>query len=197
MQRGNVFNNRPSFLSRNPEPTSIIFHDCLNSIDSEDMCFTNFCSSKECKNYKNVDECYKKVLNQDFSFLDKEFTNTEYTMGNESKNERLKNLISLTLSKTINDNDLYNVVKYKNKTEKEFQLFIKYNPTADVGEVYLIDLYHFVLPTEDKRFGQRRTDNKSHYERMRRKVKNNVNLSCIIEDNDDTLNQDNSSQTPQ
>lgn len=183
MQKGNVFNKRSSFLNKKKATTSIIFHKGLNSVDNEEMCFTNFCSSKECKDYKNVDSCYKKVLAKDFSFLDKEFTNKEYSVGNSSKNERLKKLIGLTLSKTISDSDLYNIVKYKNKNEKGFQLFIKYDSNSDVGEVYLIDLYHFVLPTEDKRFGQRRTDSKSHYQRVKKKVKKKVNLSSIIEDN--------------
>ena len=176
MQQSNIFNKRRSLFDVK-KVVGLNFSKGLNSIDLEQLNFTNYCSSKECKEYLKIKEFYDKVQNNKFKFLEKDFESSEYNKTNPQKNKRLITLIKTTINENIEDKDLNNIIKYKNRDEKGIQLFIKYSKELDSGELYLVDLYHFAIPTEDKRFNQRKKDTKQHYCRVKKKVKHNVNLS--------------------
>lgn len=177
MQTKNAFRKTSIFDKR--KISKIDFNKGLKSIDHEELYFINFFSSKECKEYKLLSSYYKKAIHNDTSFLENEFYNNEYSIHNIAKNNRLKELIKETTDENLNDIDLLNIVKYKNKKNNGIQLFIKYNSEYDIGEIYLIDLYHMVIPTEDKRLKQKRHNIQNHYNVRKKKVKHNVNLQTI------------------
>ena len=173
MQRGNLFKHRKS-------STKISFETALISIDDEVMCFINFLSSTECKDYILLKKYYDMSKIADFSFLDNDFFNAEFTTKNETKNSRLRSLILKTTNELLDDNQLTDIVKYKNKTKKGLQFFIKYDSDSDTGYVYLIDIYHMVIPTDhiEKNF-HIKSNPKQHYKRIKQKVKNKVNLNIL------------------
>lgn len=178
MRQGNVFNNRNTLFNKKRK-VGVSFLKGLNSIDLDDIHFTNFCSSKECNEYKMIKEYYERTLKHDYDFLEEDFVEREYTRFNKVKNERLAKLISLTINQDIATSDLIDIVKYKNRDKKGIQFFIKYSNSSDSGEVYLIDLHHMALPTENRSLGQKKPNSALYYSRVSRKVKHKVNLSEI------------------
>ena len=166
--------------SNSKKVTKISFDKCLVSIDSELLSFTNFLSSNNCEKYKNIKRYYELSKKLNFSFLEKEFYSNEYTIGNDTKNKRLRSLILETTGELLNDIELTNIIKYKNKNDKELQFFIKYDSSADIGYVYLIDIYHMVIPTKQIEKGKIiPPDPKRHYKGISKKVKHKTNLSEI------------------
>ena len=179
MQQGNVFNKKKSgLLARSKSVSTINVNYSLNSIDKNELNFNNFLSSKECKEYLLLEKYFKRIQNGDISFLDKDFETNNYTTHNKEKNQRLKDLIFETSNTTLTDQDLLDVLKYKHKEKKGVQFFIKYDNSSNVGNIYLIDLYHMVIPTEQRvRDYIIKTPPKVLYRRILQKVKNRINLS--------------------
>lgn len=177
MRTKSVFDKK-SIFDKKPK-TKINFDKGLKSIDHEPLSFINFFSSKECAEYQLISKYYEKANSDDLKFLSKEFSTREYTTYNENKNNRLRVLIKETTGETLSDIELLDITKYRHNDKKGIQLFIRNNAELDIGEVYLIDLYHMVLPTEDKRFNQRKSNPLNHYNNRKSKVKHNVNLQAI------------------
>ena len=179
--KGNQLYSKNSILSLRKSSNKIDFNLAMNSVDLEEYNFINFLSSNQCKEYLKVYGYYKESLKSNCSFLDKEFEFDPYTNLNSTKNEKLKKLIYETSSTVFNDFQLLDLIKYKNKKDKGIQFYIKYDKKTNKGNVYLIDLYHMVIPTEYRRKGNvLKTTPQTHYNSIRKKVKNNVNLSEMM-----------------
>lgn len=144
------------------------------SIDESNYNFINFFSSNAASLYIEVKRIYDLSLNDDFD-IDKYFSSHDYHDSGKIKNTRLNQLIFTTNNNNLSEEDLLKLVKYKHRDTKYkgFQLFIK------DGKVYLIDLYHLIIPTKDSRTTQRSSDSLQLYQRMQNKVKNKCCLSTI------------------
>lgn len=182
MQQGNLFSNRHnSLLTRSRNISHMFINESLKSIDEEELCFINYMKANSCDEYILLSRYISFINNNDFSFLDNEFDNSDFSTGVESKNNRIKDLIYKTSSIMITNNDLINLVKYKNKRKKGLQLFIIYDNTCNAGRIYLIDLYHMVIPTEQRLANGKvvPSNPKRLYEGMKKNVKNNVDLCTL------------------
>ena len=176
MQHGNLFSSRHnSLLTRSRDVSRIFINDSLKSIDIADLKFINFLKSNLCQEYVLLSRYIEFINNNDFSFLEEDFYNSEFTTGVKSKNDRLKTLIFETSNTVLEDDDLINIVKYKNRTKKGLQLFIKYDNNCNAGRIYLIDLYHLVIPTEQRL--PNGTVLKSDLKK--KEIKNNIDLSTL------------------
>ena len=180
MQKGNQLANRNILLKRKKRGCNVDFLQALNSIDDSNYNFINYLSSCNSKRYLLAKKYYEESLCGDDSFLIRDFGETNYTNGNEFKNEKIKSLIKQTSNKELSDIELTELLKYKCKSEKDFQLFIKYESELDKGIVYLIDLYHMVIPTDKYGKGYIKKSNpEKDYERIKNKVGHKANLSDI------------------
>jgi len=177
MQKGNVFNKKNLFSKAKVE---LSIEEALSSIDVTDEYFTNFISSKECETYLYIKKCYDRIKKGNYDFLEKEFIPKEYKIFNPDKNSRLRNFIFSTNGILFRDDELQQIIKYKNKEKRGIQFFVKYDSKSEKAIIYLIDLYHMVIPTENKQIGARIT-NKMYYQRIKRKVEQKVNLKEVIE----------------
>ena len=180
--KGNQLYNKNTILSLRKKTDVIDFEKGMNSIDVEEHNFINFLSSDGSNAYQIIEGYYIESLTGNYSFLDKDFKFEGYTNKNTFKNEKIKALIQKTSNTIFEDEDLIDLIKYKNKTEKGIQLFIKYDSESAKGIVYLIDLYHLVIPTDKvtKNYTVKSNPQKE-YQRRKKKVKHNVNLSDIIQ----------------
>ncbi len=181
MQTNNIFNKKNSFLESRKLESKIILEKALNSIDDEELKFINFMSSDMCKEYSLIENYYIKSTHGNYTFLEKEFTNKEYKTHNNSKNTKIRNLIFETTNELFNDEELREIIKYKNSTNPGIQLYIKYDKNDKNAYVYLIDLYHMAITTDYRLKGKKIKDNPvEHYNRMKEKVASKCNLNKMI-----------------
>lgn len=179
MLKGNVFDKKNSLFLKPKKSIPLSFEKALNSIDNSKLYFTNYLSSKNCNAYREIKRFYIDSSNNNIEFLLKEFTNSEFTTANLIKNNRIRELIKLTTGKLLNDFDLQNLVKYKNKKDMGIQLFVMYDKETGSGIVYLIDLYHFALPTPHVQIGKTSINLEQEYNIRKNRVKHKMNLSEI------------------
>lgn len=181
MQQGNRFShnqiNKPSYLRKNIKQ-KVNFFPALKSIDIEEESFINFLSSNQNKLYQYLYEVYSSSI-KDELIIDHFFTNKEYSNTNHTKNERIKKFIYETNKTVLTDIDLLEFVKYKHKKDNEFQLMVRYNSVTDSADVYLIDFYHLMIPTEYGQIGERKKDDVRHYERIKNKVGHKYDISSL------------------
>lgn len=188
MLQGHSFSNHKSLFNRSfiKKPSmkdKIDFQYALKSIDVPDENFMNFFTSNQTKTYLYLQEIYDSSLKNQLN-IDKYFTNKEYSITNQRKNNRLKKFIYETSNTLMSDIDLLGIIKYKHREKKEFQIFLKYDIVQDKAFVYLIDIYHLVLPTEFDKMCQKRANAEQYYKKMKRNLKKSMcGLETIADQN--------------
>lgn len=178
MLQGHSFKNNSGILNKNfmVRPTkgdTIDFSFALKSIDIPDEKFMNFFTSNQTKIYLKLKNLYELSLKNEFN-IDKLFTDKEYSTTNQLKNNRLRKFIYETSHIIMNDIDLLGIIKYKNKEDNEFQLFIKYDLQQRKAFVYLIDIYHLAIPTEFRKINQRSKNTEEYYLKMKSRLKDSA-----------------------
>lgn len=168
MLRNRLLNNR-NILIRPQENDVIDFSLALKSIDLPSYQFMNYFTSNQTKIYIELQKMYNASLDNHFQ-IDKYFTSKDYSALNALKNERIKRFIRETSNTNITNADLNELIKYKNKDNPNFQLFVKYNRNESKAHVYLIDIYHLVIPTANSKINRNRVNTEEYYSLLKSKL---------------------------
>lgn len=164
-------------IKKKVESGKINFINAMKSVDIEEVYFNNFLSSNQTTLYEWIKYYYELSEKNKFD-IDKYFRSpNEITTFNPAKNSKLRNLIFETSNELLSDFELSTMMKYKNRENPAFQLFIL--PKNDVSLVLLIDFYHLVFPTENYQIGIK-NDSEELYRRIKNKVKNKCNLAEVV-----------------
>lgn len=152
--RVNRFNN-PTFISETYN--SFDFNNNLKSVHIEDLEFTNYVSSKECKKYKDLEEVCMKI-SRNKNELENLFVADELGKSiSILKYERLLKILSAINNRQINQTEI--ILKFKNIEDNEIQFYIK-NESGNF-KLYMIDMYHIGIEATNKKTG--RADRKGIY----------------------------------
>ena len=114
----------------------------IKSINSASLLFTNFLSSKECKEYKLLKNLHDKFLRNPDA-LDGLFYSTEQERSNQQKNKRLYDIfIGTGVNKRLVNNKL--ILKYKLQNQRGINVPLRIYARRYKNKVFilLIDLYH-------------------------------------------------------
>lgn len=113
------------------------------SVKDDKLYFTNFLSDT---GHNTIKEKFKKVYNDIIvspKNIDSYFEGTELYSG--VSNKRLANIMNLYNMNLIEE-DILNILKYKSRDDKGFQLFI--TKDNNVLKIILIDFFHLGIPSE-------------------------------------------------
>ena len=152
--RVNRFNN-PTFKTK--KYLGFSFNDNLKSVNLNELEFTNYVKSRNCKKYLDLKRiCIK--LEKDKNELYKLFEADELDSNTSViKYERLLKILSIVNNREIQKEEI--ILKFKNKNDKEIQFYIK--DENGIFMLYLIDIYHIGIEAKNKKNG--RTDRKGIY----------------------------------
>ena len=185
MLQGHSFSNHKglfnrSFIKKPTQSDVIDFHYALKSIDIPEESFMKYFTSNQTKIYLYLQSIYNLSLENKLN-IDNFFTNKEYNITNQIKNNRLRKFIYETSNIILSDVDLLGMIKYKHRTETGFQIFLKYDINQNKAFVYLIDIYHLAIPTEFVQMHQKRKNPEKYYEKMKLRLKSSTcGLETII-----------------
>lgn len=158
----NANNIKRDFLGKSTLTTKdfkLKIDEALNSINSEELLFTNMLKSKRDDYYKFIRRIYFESKNNQLELIN-EFNIENLTYKNEKNRKRTFNILNLTHDNKFTE--IPNMIKCKHVTNKAFQFLIEWID-ASTARVNLIDVHHLVFPTKDVEHKEKYVDKEAKY----------------------------------
>ena len=144
-KRINRFKSNVSFVEE--EYKTFDFNNNLKSDKIEDLEFTNYLSSNQCKKYSLLLNICKNLYNN--CDISKSFIADEFNW-NKYNSKRVQDIINAVNNKTIKSNAL--VYKLKHRKDPEIQFYVLKEKNS--LKLYLIDVYHLAIEAVNAKTGK-------------------------------------------
>lgn len=162
----NTNNIRRDFLGKDTLTTKdfkLEMDEALNSVNSEELLFTNMLKSKRDDYYKFIRGIYFASENNRLELIN-EFNIENLIYKNEKNRKRVFNILNLTHNNKFTE--MPNMIKCKHATNKAFQFLIEWID-ASTARINLIDVHHLVFPTKDVERKEKYVNKKAKYDAVK------------------------------